>query len=194
MESEILEDVARMENAEDVELLVEKIRTIGLENLKMEELNAVFMDRDLSDRIREIAETEKEEKDMAEVYQRRTGDTREVFEKKLEEARFFLAVNDTIQSELKKKGVIRIESETTATDERGRKPPKKLARYLLTIFENVDNMEKNNIVYRLHDQGYPAEDITITLYIGWAVSWGLLNIKNGSYKINKAVIKELYHL
>ena len=193
MEKTTLEmDVERMETAEDLNLVLEAVKEIGFENLSLMETQTILMNRELADGIREIVEASEKEKKVIEVYKRLTGDTEAIFTEKTDMARFVLEVEDHVRSELGNDGKMTFKTETA--DNRGRKPPVKLAECLISVFEGKQTLNEENIVKGLCDRRYSAENPTKKLYISWAVSWGILNLNGGLYSINRPNMREIYNL
>ena len=193
MEKTTLEmDVERMETAEDMELVLEAVKEIGFENLSLMETQTILMNRELADGIREIVEASEREKKVVEVYKRLTGDTEAIFTEKTDMARFVLAVEDCVRSELGNgnRAVVNVEKK----DDRGRKPPVKLAECLVDVFKGKQTLNLENIVDGLCDRRYSAENPTKRLYITWSVSWGILNLNGGLYSINKPNMREIFNL
>jgi hypothetical protein len=179
-------------DAIDGDMLFEKVRKNGYESLNLEEKNLIFLNKNLSDKVREYLEKEKDRKIEEQIYREKSGDSKEIFNTKVEEARFILAVNDEIERELMEKGVLAIKTDNK--DERGRKPSRKLVKNVINVFNGKRALSKENIIYGLKNQGYSAEDITLNLYANWCVNWGILNLKNGDYVLNRGVIKEIYNI
>jgi uncharacterized protein related to proFAR isomerase len=189
---DIERDIENLESEEDLNLLTKKILDIGIQNLPITVLNAVMMNRELTDSIREkTEEIERDRKEKA-VYME-FGITKGEMEKRIEDARKMMELKKNIDAKLMESGVLTVK--TKVNDERGRKPSRKLVKNLVKIFaNNGGKMEKNDIVYKLRDIGYTAEDITLNLYVNWAINWGILNNVSGEFVINKNAVKELYGL
>ena len=186
------EDFEDLEMAMDGDMILEMVKDSGLDKLSIEERNFIFMDKNLSDRVREIVEDTERKKETSKVYKEITGDTEESFGKKVDLAKFVLAINDIVLLKLNKSDVTQIKVKTD--DSRGRKPSIKLVNNLKRIFDGKMSLNKQNIIDELKNVGYMAEEVTLTLYINWSVSWSVLNIIGDRYTINKDVIREIYNL
>ena len=191
-EKKINGDIEEIEiNKEEI---IEKVKKDGLKNLSFDERDFIFFDDDLTHIVKDIVERSEERKKMDKIYMSMTGDLTEVWREKKDFAEFILAVDFEINLQLAKDGIIEKIKVIVSKDEnkKARKPSKKMVTNLLKVFDGKNLLSKEDTIYGLRDFGYTAEDVTLNLYVRWAVEWGVLNMLNGEYSINENVIKELY--
>jgi signal-transduction protein with cAMP-binding, CBS, and nucleotidyltransferase domain len=175
----------------DGDMLFEKVRKSGYESLNLEEKNLIFLDKNLSDRVRDFLERERERKIEEQIYMD-FGVTKEEMAKKIEDAERTMELKRHIEAKLIENGVMVVKSGNN--DPKGIKPSKKLVNNFLKIFHNKKLLTKEEITYGLKNIGYEAQLVTLNLYVRRALNWGIINIINGEYAINNNVIKELYNI